>query len=316
MEERRPAKRMPRLGLALGGGGARGCAHLGVLKAFRAAGIPVDVIAGTSMGAVVGAAYASGRQIEELIDIAMAMHGRRLLSLVDPKIPRQGVIAGDRLERYFDTLTWGREFAQLEKPLIVVATDIATGEEVRINSGPVARALRASTAVPGVFCPVKAGPRLLVDGSITTPVPMVAAREAGVEALVVVDVCSSVDQTDILVHAWKNWNEMPSGRVNHRIGASGPLRLLKSVLPAGVDIISRSLALYDQYNHISPETLPVHCWRLRPAVEDVRWYDFHRAGECIRAGETAGRQVMDQVHAWLEAMNSAQGATAETGDLL
>jgi NTE family protein len=285
-----------------------------VLKAFREAGIPVDVIAGTSMGAVVGAAYASGYRIDELIDMALEMRWWRLLGLADPKIPRQGVIAGNRLERYFDTLTGGREFNQLEKHLIVVATDIATGEEVRINSGPVARALRASTAVPGIFCPVRSGQRLLVDGTITAPVPAAAAGEAGPAVMVAVDVCSPVDRTDVLVHLWKWWNEIPSRQLYHRIGAPGFLRLLKSAMSESINVIGRSLELYDRYIQTSPPAAPsMHYWLLRPAVEDVKWYEFHRVRECIQAGEAVGRQVADQVNALLETGDLARGTNHQTG---
>ncbi|MEW6459132.1 MAG: patatin-like phospholipase family protein [Bacillota bacterium] len=309
MEERRTVGGRPRIGLALGGGGARGYAHLGVLKAFREANIPIDVIAGTSMGAVVGAAYASGYRIDELIDMALQIRWRRLVSLADPTIPRQGVIAGNRLEKYFDALTMGREFNQLEKTLIVVAADIATGEEVRINSGPVARALRASTAVPGIFCPVKSGRRILVDGSVTSPVPLAAAAEAGAAVVVAVDVCSPVDRTDVLVQAWKCWKEMPSKKAYRLTGAPGFWRFLKPVLPESVNIVSRSLDLYDRYVNTSPRVTPsVRRWLLRPAVEDVRWYEFHRVRECIQAGEAVGRQAADQIKALLKTEDLAGGA--------
>lgn len=309
MEERRTVEERPRIGLALGGGGARGYAHLGVLKAFREANIPIDVIAGTSMGAVVGAAYASGYRIDELIDMALQIRWRRLVSLADPTIPRQGVIAGNRLEKYFDALTMGREFNQLEKTLIVVAADIATGEEVRINSGPVARALRASTAVPGIFCPVKSGRRILVDGSVTSPVPLAAAAEAGAAVVVAVDVCSPVDRTDVLVQAWKCWKEMPSKKAYRLTGAPGFWRFLKPVLPESINIVSRSLDLYDRYVNTSPRVTPsVRRWLLRPAVEDVRWYEFHRVRECIQAGEAVGRQAADQIKALLKTEDLAGGA--------
>lgn len=306
MDDRQLVRGRPRIGLALGGGGARGYAHLGVLKAFREADIPIDVIAGTSMGAVVGAAYASGYRIDELIDMAIHMRWRQLVGLADPTIPRQGVIAGNRLEKYFNALTRGREFDQLEKTLIVVATDIATGEEVRINSGPVARALRASTAVPGIFCPVKSGRRLLVDGSVTTPVPAAAAWEAEAAVVVAVDVCSPVDRTDVLVQAWKWWKEIPSKKAYRLMGAPGFSRFLNPVLPESINVVGRTLELYDRSIEVSsPATPSMHYWLLRPAVESVRWYEFHRVRECIQAGEAVGRQAVEQISALLK-----------TGDLL
>lgn len=314
MEERQTVRKRPRIGLALGGGGARGYAHLGVLKALQEANIPIDVIAGTSMGAVVGAACATGYRIDEMVDIALQMRWRRLLGLADPKIPRQGVIAGNRLEKYFDTLTGGREFDQLEKPLIVVATDIATGEEVRINTGPVARALRASTAVPGIFCPVKSGRHLLVDGTITAPVPVSAAQEAGAEVVVAVDVCSPVDRTDVLVQAWKWLKEIPFRQTYCLAGVPGFLHFLKLGLPESINIVGRSLELYDRYMKVSSRGTPsVHYWMLKPAVENVRWYEFHRVRECIQAGEAVGRQVAEQVRGFLQATDSTEGIAHETG---
>ncbi|MEW5920218.1 MAG: patatin-like phospholipase family protein [Bacillota bacterium] len=309
MEESQTVGKRPRLGLALGGGGVRGYAHLGVLKALCEAGIPVDVIAGSSMGAVVGAAFASGYRIDEMIDIALEMRWRRLFSLADPTIPRQGVIVGNRLGRYFNTLTGGREFDQLEKSLIVVATDIATGEEVRINSGLVAQALRASTAVPGIFCPVRSGERLLVDGSIAAAVPAAAAGEAGSDVVIAVDVCSPVDRTDVLMLAWKWWQEVPVRPKHHLPGVAGCRRLLNAVLPESVNIVGRSLELYCRnFNTSPPAAFPItmHYWLLKPAVEDVRWYEFHRGRECIRAGEVVGRQVAEQVSGFLKARDRAE----------
>ena len=301
MEERQPVKERPLIGLALGGGGARGYAHLGVLKALREANIPVDVIAGTSMGAVVGAAYAAGSGVEELEDMATHIRWRQLLRLADPTIPRQGVIAGNRLEKYFNTLIMEKEFNQLEKTLIVVATDIMTGEEVRINSGSVARALRASTALPGIFCPIKLGRRLLVDGTITTPVPVEAAVEAGATLIVAVDVCSPVDHADILVQALKWWKGIPSREAYRLLGSPDLLRFLKPIVPESINIVGRSLELHDLHiKNSSPLTSPMHCLLVRPAVDNVRWYEFHRAEECIKAGEVVGRQVVGQINALLK----------------
>ncbi len=314
MEARHYTRGKPRIGLALGGGGARGYAHLGVLKVLQEANIPIDVIAGTSMGAVVGAAYATGYQIEELVDMALQMRWRQLFGLADPTLPRQGVIAGKRLERYFETLTQGRDFNQLEKTLVVVATDITTGEEVRLNSGPVARALRASTAVPGVFCPVRLGRHLLVDGSVTTPVPAAVAADAGAEVVIAVDVCSPVDQTDVLVQAWKWLKERPFRQSYCLAEATGFLHFLKPRLPESINIVGRSLELYDRYMKVSsPGTPSVHYWLLKPAVENVRWYEFHRVRECIQAGEAVGRQVVDQVNILLEKGDFAEGTGHQTG---
>lgn len=296
-----PAGTLPVIGLALGGGGARGYAHLGVLKALHQANIPVAVIAGTSMGAVVGAAYAAGRPIEELVEMALEMHWRRLFSLADLTLPRQGVLAGNRLEEYFNTLTKGKTFDQLDVPLTIVAADIATGKPVHLNSGPVAPAVRASMAVPGIFCPVKVGQRLLVDGSIATPVPVAAALEAGATAVLAVDVCSSVDHSDVLVQTWRWLKTVRTRRVPQGVGLSAAWRFFKPALPQCVSIVSRSLELCAHYP-ATPALVasPGRYWRIRPAVDHVRWYEFHRAQECIEAGEAIGRQVAREITSVLE----------------
>ncbi|NLI13495.1 MAG: patatin family protein [Peptococcaceae bacterium] len=208
----------PRIGLALGGGGARGYAHLGVLKILLEADIPIDVIAGTSMGAVVGAVYAAGYGIKEMENMVFQIGWRQMFELADPSLPSQGLIIGNRLEKYFNILARGKDFNQLEKALVVVATDVISGEEVRINSGPVAKALRASTALPGIFYPVKAGSHLLVDGSISTPVPLAAVQEAGSDVVVAVDVCSQVDRADILIRARK-WCEEIASKLLQRLAS-------------------------------------------------------------------------------------------------
>jgi len=294
-------KARPLIGLALGGGGARGYAHIGVLKALREANIPVDIIAGTSMGAVVGAAYAAGSEVDELEFIATHVQWRQLLRLADPTMPRQGLIAGNRLEKYFNTLIMGKDFNQLEKTFIVVATDILSGDEVRINSGPVARALRASTALPGIFNPVKSEQRLLIDGTITTPVPVEVVVEAGAALVVAVDVCSPVDRADILVQAWKWCNELPSKQIYSLLGLSDLSRLVKPLVPESINTVGRSLELhYSHPKNSSHVTPPMHYLLVRPAVDNVRWHDFHRVGECIQAGETVGRQVARQISSLLK----------------
>jgi NTE family protein len=217
------------------------------------------------------------------------------------------LIAGNRLEKYFNTLIMEKDFDQLEKSLIVVATDILSGEEVRINSGPVARALRASIALPGIFNPVKSGRRLLVDGTITTPVPVEAAMEAGAELVVAVDVCSPADCADVLVKVWNWGKELPSRQIYSWLGLSDLSRFVKQVVPESINIVDRSLKLYDRcLKTSSPVTPPMHYWLVRPDVDNVRLYEFHRVGECIRAGETVGRQVARQISALMK-----QGALLE-----
>jgi NTE family protein len=305
MNKKQMVKVRPRIGIALGSGGARGYAHIGVLKALHEANIPIDVIAGTSMGAVVGAAYAIGYRIEELEDMALQMRWKWLFNLIDPAIPRQGIIAGNKVEKYFKILTKGKVFEQLEKHLIVVATDITSGEEVRINSGPVARALRASIAIPGVFSPIKSGQSLLVDGSVTTPVPIMAAIEAGAEIVVAVDVSSNVDQTATLVQTWKRLKRMPSKKIFQIIDTQKIGRFIKNSQFEIVNVIGNTLELCNQPKEVSKPTSIAnkHYLLLKPDVGDVRWYEFHRVRECIHAGEVVGKQVAEQIKYFLSTGN-------------
>jgi len=252
------------------------------------------------MGALIGAVYATESRVDRAEDIATNIQWRQLLRLADLTVPSRGMIAGNRVEKYFNTLVMGREFDQLEKDLVVVATDILTGETVHIKNGPVAQALRASVALPGIFCPVESEGRLLVDGTITAPVPVEAVMEAGAELIVAVDVCSPIDRADILIQGLKWWKGMSSSQIYRCLGAPDLLRFIEPIVPESINIVVRSLELHDNYVKISFHLTPVvHHLLVRPEVDSVRWYEFHRAKECIQAGEIAGRQVISQLNALL-----------------
>ena len=159
--------------LALGGGAARGIAHIGVLKVLAEEGIPVRAVAGTSFGSVVGAALCAGRDWRWMLDQARRL---RWGTLVQPTVPRMGILATERLERYLERALAAARFEDLQLPFAAVAVDIATGEEVVMRSGPLAPAIRASCSVPGIFEPVAMGSRLLVDGGLLNDVPADVAR--------------------------------------------------------------------------------------------------------------------------------------------
>jgi NTE family protein len=159
--------------LALGGGAARGAAHLGVLKVLAGEGIPVRGVAGTSVGSIVGAALCAGRDWRWMLEEA---HRLRWSVLVQPVVPRIGLLATDRLERFLKGTIGARRFEDLVLPFAAVAVDISTGEEVVLRSGELAPAIRASCSVPGIFEPVNLGGRLLVDGGLVNDVPADVAR--------------------------------------------------------------------------------------------------------------------------------------------
>jgi len=166
------SKRKKKVGLALSGGAARGIAHIGVLQVLREEQIPIDMIAGTSAGAAIGAVYAAGQNIDRLAAYAIDADWKRLAPLIDPSFPKTGFIKGRKITKLLSTYVGGNiKFSDLKIPLSCVATDIDTGEEVVIDRGSLLEALRATISIPGIFTVVKREGRHLVDGGLTTPVP-------------------------------------------------------------------------------------------------------------------------------------------------
>lgn len=182
-----PAKPRPKVALALGGGAARGFAHIGVIKVLEQHGIAVDMVAGTSAGSVVGALYAAGNDGFALQRLALGMEEGVLADWSISGITR-GVLKGELLESWVNQRVRGRGLERLNRPLAVVATDLATGEAVVFRSGNTGTAVHASSAVPGAFKPVRIGAREFVDGGLTHPVPVRAARAMGADIVIAVDV--------------------------------------------------------------------------------------------------------------------------------
>jgi NTE family protein len=172
-----------KLGLALGGGGARGNAHVGVIRVLEREGIAIDCIAGTSVGSLVGAAYAAGIRGQALLDIALNFRWRNVARLV---WPGRGFVSFDRLESFLICTVGDPTFAGLGIPYAAVAADLLTGEEVVLLEGRVAPAVHASCAVPGIVVPVDVGGRLLVDGGVANNLPISVVRSLGAEVVIAV----------------------------------------------------------------------------------------------------------------------------------
>jgi NTE family protein len=178
--------RRPRIGLALGSGSARGLAHLGVIRAIRDAGLEVDFIAGSSMGALIGAIYAAGK-LDELEATFLSFDWRKTVSFFDVVLPKSGLLDGAKISELVRTHVHTDAIEKLPKPFAAVATDIVSGEEVVIRSGDVIEAVRASISVPGIFTPVASNGHVLVDGGLTNPVPVSVARAMGADVVIAVD---------------------------------------------------------------------------------------------------------------------------------
>ncbi len=180
--------RPPRIGLALGGGAARGFAHIGVIQVLEEAGIRPDLVVGTSAGSLVATLYASGKSGPELAKLAITMDES---AITDWGFPGRGLIRGEALARYVREQTGGKLIEQFGLPLGVVATDLDNGQAVLFQRGDPGLAVRASSAVPAVFQPVKIGAREYVDGGLVSPVPVRFARQMGAELVIAVDISNA-----------------------------------------------------------------------------------------------------------------------------
>lgn len=175
----------PKIALVLGGGAARGFAHVGVIKMLEAQGVRPDIVVGTSAGSVVGALYAAGYSGFELQRMALELDEK---AVSDWALPNRGFLKGESLQNFVNTAVKGRALESLPKPLGIVATDLATGEQIVFRRGNVGMAVRASSSVPGVFQPVLIAGREYVDGGLTSPVPVRAARDMGADLVIAVDI--------------------------------------------------------------------------------------------------------------------------------
>lgn len=186
----KPVLRPPRLGLALGGGAARGFAHIGVIQVLEEAGIRPDLVVGTSAGSLVAALYAHGKTAAELANLALTMDEG---AITDWAFPGRGMIRGEALARFVREHTGGLPIEQMKMRLGIVATDLDTGAGILFERGDTGQAVRASSSVPAVFQPVKIGGREYVDGGLVSPVPVRYARQMGAEMVLAVDISTPPD---------------------------------------------------------------------------------------------------------------------------
>lgn len=184
-----------RVGLALGAGSARGLAHIGVLQVLVENQIPIDLIVGSSMGAMVGGVYACGGDMGMLGKLVYSMDNRMFF---DIGIPRMGFVGGKRVSSLLQLLTKNRSFDQTDVPLVVMATDLVSGQGVAITEGSIAEAVRASISIPGVFKPVKKDGMILVDGAVSHRLPVQEARSRDCDLVIAVDVTCGEDRRAVI----------------------------------------------------------------------------------------------------------------------
>jgi NTE family protein len=243
------------IGLVLGGGGARGLAHIGVLKVLEREKIPIHCISGTSMGGVLGALFAMGVPVAEMeSEVQSLVKIRELVKLVDIGISKGGALKGERIYRYMaEKIGLERTFSELAIPLAVVTVDLYSGKEVVISEGRVVDAVRATISVPAVFTPVKMGQYRLIDGGVLNNVPVDVARSMGAEAVIAVDVLPHFEQNQpgeqprvmplqprytprVYRHLWHIEMIMISALTEFRLREAKPEVILRPTLPLEMDL--------------------------------------------------------------------------------
>ncbi|HKK01500.1 MAG TPA: patatin-like phospholipase family protein [Desulfuromonadales bacterium] len=308
----------PKIGLALGSGAARGLAHIGVLKVLDAEQIPIHAIAGTSIGAFIGALYAAGVSVAQMEEVARNVDWRRLARLVDPVLPTSGLLDGHKMEVFMTQLLPVRTFEELRIPLAVIATDVETGEELVIRKGDLQKALRAAVAFPGIFTPVSFAGRFLVDGGLCNPVPIDAARALGADKVIGVCAIPEVDkrpgETFLPVSEGKSALKrlrFPFFNAQHVEGLFRDIwrsrgRQEKTELhcsrnerrPPGIfRIFAQSIAIMENQINALRLQQTHEDLLLRPKLNNMTLYEFHRAEEAIRAGETAAKEHLAAIRA-------------------
>src|SRR6266576_5754601 len=262
------------IGLALGGGFARGFAHLGVLKVLRQHQISVSHIAGSSVGSILGAAYASGAPLERIIEACRRL---RFRDIARWRVSRLGLASNQRLGELVERVFGSRQFEDLRIPLAVVATDLSSGEPVVFTQGNLVDAIRASCAFPGLFEPVEIGTRCLADGGLVAPVPTRATREIGAATVIGI----SVGMQD-----------------GHR---GAPTNIFQVVSRAVSAAQKHQLEVWERHADLV----------LRPDVQSLAWDDFHRAEEAIAAGAAAAWRALPRIEKLLgQREDAAQGLQA------
>ncbi len=307
LPEAQPEPMRPKIGLALGGGAARGWAHIGAIEVLAEAGFLPDVITGTSIGAVVGGCLAAGK-MAELTEFANGLTKRRLVGLMDFHIGGAGLIAGSRLKRLLDDHLNGNRIEELPQRFAAIATELGSGHEIWLTHGPLVEALRASYALPGVFDPVKLGGRWLMDGALVNPVPVTAARALGADIVICVNLNGDLAGRGTIIqnHAAEpdplvpELEVRPEPRWYH--GISGAAQRVRNIMGrptenrpglAGVmmdafnitqDRISRSRLAGDP-----PDVM------IGPKLGRIGLFDFHRADETIELGRQAALRSLDDI---------------------
>lgn len=307
-----------KVGLVLGSGSARGWSHIGVIRALEEAGVTVDYIAGTSIGALVGAVYASGR-IDLLEDAVQQFSRKHILTLSDPVLPKSGLIDGVKIAEFIHRYVLDKPIERLPIPLAIIATDLNTGDEVVLREGNIIEAVRASISLPGIFKPIRRDNFLLVDGGLVNPVPVRTVREMGADFVIAVDLnfdlvqrkhdeitppdCNKVTQmveqevhtisgnrtTTLLSEKLRDINLATTGKIKQWM-SKDPQPNIIEVLMTSVKIMESQITTVNLRSD-PPDVL------IQPRLGHINFMEFHRAEEIITEGY---RSASSQLANWKE----------------
>jgi NTE family protein len=310
MNEVSGPRRRPKIGLALGGGVARGWAHIGVMRALLKLGIEPDIICGTSVGALVGGCWLTGH-LDTLENWARGLTRRRMISYLDIRLGGGGILGGQKLSKLLYQYLDDIQIESLSKPFAAVCTELSTGHEIWIQNGGLADAIRASYALPGVFAPVKHNGQWLVDGALINPVPISVCRALG--ARLVIGVTLNADTFGKgMIEEGKALDalEADPGQVMREASAGSPLRpdriIMKQLFGANEDSPGITTVMLGALNIVMdrlarsrmagdpPDVL------ISPRIGHISLLDFDRAAECIALGE-------DAVHTAITPLREALG---------
>ena len=295
-----------KVGLALGSGSARGWSHIGVIRALTEAGIRLDYVAGTSIGALVGAVYASG-EIDALEEVVLQLDWKEIAYLFDVVFPKSGLIDGKKVSVFIQNHLNEINIEDLSLPFCAVSTDLGTGDEIAIRDGNIIEAVRASISVPGIFTPLKKNGRILVDGGLVNPVPVSVVREMGADFVIAVDLnhniightgsCKIPDSDSNTRFSEKKDRQNPEKKnklleaLNNRLKTVDFSSLTqrrqwmkKESLPSIFEILITSISIMEtQITAIRLKTDPPDIL-IRPDLGHLKFLEFNRAGEAIAEG--------------------------------
>ena len=301
--------RRPVIGLALGGGAARGFAHIGIVRTLVAHGILPNVVVGTSIGAVVGGAYAAG-QLDRLEDWARSLQPRSVISYLDIRLNGSGLIGGTKLAAELEAAMGPSLIEELPVKFATVATEVRTGHEIWLTHGRIADAMRASYALPGIFAPVLVGDRWLVDGALVNPVPVSAARAFGAEIVIAANLSSDVfaHSTTIYSHGPTTGTTVATPEVMDPAPPKRGFgkffsaeRTVKREFFGGAGRPGISTVMVDAFNIMQDRITRARLagdppdLLISPRVGQIGWFDFHRADDLIAHGARAAERAIESI---------------------